>query len=156
MAGRREAAKRGSGDTSDNNDDANQLQTEPLDIAAFVSAIKSAIITAAANAVAAPTPTPPQPLSSRSISTDIDPFDTHSMNFDMRDGKSQWKKSTEAATDWKRIAIVTANAEKFPDLIEDRTTTYGYGSLVNTPTLGTGTASVLPRVVSGVDVWDAT
>ena len=77
------------------------------------------------------------------------------MNFNTRDGKSQWYKSTEAAHNWKKIAIVTANAEKFTDLIEDCTTTYGYGSLVNIPTSGTGTASILPRVVSGVDVWDA-
>ena len=82
----------------------------------------------------------------------IDPFDTHSMNFDTRDGKSQWFKLTEAAHDWKKIAIVTANAEKFTDLIKDRTTTYGYGSLVNTPTSGTDTVSALRRVVSGVDV----
>ena len=121
--GRRAAAKRGSGDMSDNNDNANQNLPAPLDIAAFVAAITSAITTAVANKVAAPTPTPPQPASQRSISTAIDPFDTHSMNFDTRDGKSQWYKSTEAATDWKRIAIVTANAEKFTDLIEDPTTT---------------------------------
>ena len=155
MAGRRAAAKRGSGDSSDNNDNANQDQPVPLDVAAFVAAITSAITTAVANAVAAPTPKPSQPAPQRSISTAIDPFDTHSMNFDTRYGKSQWFKSTEAAHDWKRIAIVTANAEKFTDLIEDRTTTYGYGSLVNIPTSGTGTVSALPRVVSGVDAWNA-
>ena len=77
------------------------------------------------------------------------------MNFDTRDGKIQWFKSTEAAHDWKRIAIVTANAKTFTNLIEDRTTTYGYGSLVNIPTSGTGTVSALPCVVSGVNVWDA-
>ena len=118
MAGRRAAEKRGSGDSSDNDDDANQNQPAPLDIAAFVAAITSAITTAVANAVAAPTPMPPQPASSRSISTAIDPFDTYSMSFDTRDGKSQWYKSTEAATDWKIIAIFTANAEKFTELIE--------------------------------------
>ena len=155
MAGRRAAAKRGSGDSSDNDDDANQDQPVPLDFAAFVAAITSAITTAVANAVAAPTPKPPQPAPQRSISTAIDPFDTHLMNFDTRDGKSQWYKSTEAAPDWKIIAIVTANAKNSTDLIKDRTTTYGYGSLVNIPTSGTGTASALPRVVSGVNVWNA-
>ena len=55
----------------------------------------------------------------------------------------------------EKIAIVTANAKKFTGLIKDCTTTYGYGSLVNIPTLGTGTVSELLRVVSGVDVWDA-
>ena len=123
MAGRRAAAKRGSGNTSANDDDANQNQPAPLNVATFVAAITSAITTAVANTVAAPTPTPPQPASQRSISTAIDPFNTHSMNFDTRGGKSQWYKSTEAATNWKRIAIVTANAEKFTDLIEDPTTT---------------------------------
>ena len=98
MAGRRAAAKRGSGDTFNNDDDANQNQPAPLDVAAFVATITSAITTAVANAVAAPTPTPPQPASQRSISTAIDPFNTYSMNFDTRDRKSQWYKSTEAAT----------------------------------------------------------
>ena len=125
MAGRRAAAKRGSGDSSDNDEDANQDQPAPLDVAAFVAAITSAITTSVANTVTAPTPKPPQTAPQRSISTAIDLFDTHSMNFDNRDGKIQWFKSTEAAHDWKRIAIVTANAEKFTDLIKDRTTTYG-------------------------------
>ena len=125
MAGRRAAAKRGSGDTSDNDDNANQNQPAPLNIAAFVAAITSSITTAVANTFAAPTPTPPQPASQKSISTAIDPFDMHSMNFDMRDGNSQWYMSTEAATDWKIIAIVTSNAKKFTDLIEDRTPMLG-------------------------------
>ena len=110
MTGRRAAEKRGSEYSSDNDEDANQDQPAPLDVAAFVAAITSAITTAVANAVAAPTPKPPQTAPQRSISTAINPFDTHSMNFDTRDGNSQWFKSMEAAHHWKIIAIVTANA----------------------------------------------
>ena len=146
--------KRGIGDSSEDNDDENR-NPPALDTAAFVDAITSAVITVIAATIAATAPTLPRLASSWSVSTAIDPFDTHSMNFDTRDGKSQWYKSKEAADDWKRIAIVTANDEKITNLIEDCTTTYEFGSLINIPTLGTGTADATPIVVSGVDVWSA-
>ena len=77
------------------------------------------------------------------------------MNVETRDGKSQWYKSTEAAANWKQIAIVAANSENFIDLIEDRITTYGFGSLINISMSGTGAADVNPRTISDVDVWSA-
>ena len=85
----------------------------------------------------------------------INPFDTQLMNFDTRGGKGQWYKFPENPDEWKRIAIITANAELFTDLIEDRTTTFGFGSLINIPTSGTGTVDANPRMVSGVNVWSA-
>ena len=64
-------------------------------------------------------------------------------------------KCTENPDEWKRIAIVTANAELFTDLIEDRTTMFGFGSLINVPTSGTGVVDPNSQRVSGVDVWSA-
>ena len=61
------------------------------------------------------------------------------MYFNTRGGKGQWYKCTENPDEWKSIAIVTANAKIFTDLIKDRTTTLGFGSLINVPTSVTGT-----------------
>ena len=139
--------KSATGDSSDND---NNPMLPAADITAFLSAITGAITTAVTSVN-----TSTRTASNRSISTAINPFNTQSANFDTRDGKGQWYKCTEKADEWKSIAIVTASAELFTYLIEDRTTTFGFGSLINVPTSGTGTFDANPRRVSGVDVWSA-
>ena len=120
------------------------------DITAFLTAIIGAITTAVTAAT-----TSTRTASNQSISTEINPFDTQPMNFDTRGGKGQWYKCMENPDKWKRISIVTANAELFTDLIEYRTTMFGCGSLINVPTSGTSTVDANPRRVSGIDVWSA-
>ena len=139
------AAKKKSTTGDSRNDDNPTLPA--ANITSFLAAITGAITNAATTAT-----TSTHTASYQSMSTEINPFDMQSMNFDTRGGKGQWYKCTENTDGWKRIAIVTANAELFTDLIEDRMTTFGFGSLINAPTSGTGTVDLNPRRVSGVNV----
>ena len=133
----RAAAKKKSATGDSSKDDNPTLPTD--DITAFLAAITGAITTAV-TAVTTSTRT----ASNRIISTAIKPFDTQPMKFYTRGGKGQWYKCTENPDQWKSIAIVTANAGLFTDLIEDRTKTFGFGSLINVPTLGTGKVDTNP------------
>ena len=84
----RAAAKKKSA-TGDSSDDDNP--TLPADdITAFLAAITGAITTVVTAAT-----TSTRTASNLSISTEINPFDTQSMNFDTRYGKGQWYKCTE-------------------------------------------------------------
>ena len=147
MTNARAAAKKKSA-TGDSSNDYNNPTLPAADITELLSTITGAITTAVTAAT-----TSTSTATHLSISTEINPFDTQSMNFDIRGGKGQWYKCTENPDEWKRIAIVTTNAELFTDLIEDRTTTFRFGSLINVPTSGTGTVGTNPRRVSGVNVW---
>ena len=125
-----QAAAKKKSTTEDSNSSNNDNPTLPAaDITAFLAAI-TGIITTAVTAATTSMRTAPY----RSISTEINPFDTQSMNFDTKGGKCQWYKCTENPDEWKRIAIVTANAKLFTDLIKDSTTMFGFGSLINVPT----------------------
>ena len=133
----RAAAKEKSA-TEDSSDD--DKPTLPVsDITAFLAATTGAITTAITAATIST-----RTASNRCISTTINHFDTQTMNFDTRGVKGRWYKCTEKPDERKRIAIVTANAKLFTDLIEDRTTTFRFGSLINVPTLGTGTVDANP------------
>ena len=139
--------KSATGDSS-NNDDNPTLSA--ADIMAFLAATTSAITTAVTAAT-----TSMCTASNRIISTAIKPFDTQSIKFDTKYGKGQWYMCTEKSDEQKSISIVTANAKPFTDLIEDRTTTFRFGSLINVPTSGTDTVNANPRRVSCIDVWSA-
>ena len=130
----------------DSSDDGNPT-LPAADITAFLAAITGAITTAATTST--------RTESNRSISTAINPFGTQSMDFDTRGGKGQWYKCTENPDEGKGISIVTANAKLFTDLIKDRTTTFGFGSLINVPISGTGTVDANPRRFSGDNFWSA-
>ena len=142
------AAKKSATGESSNNED--NPMPPMVDIMAFLAAI-TGVITTAVTAASTSTRT----AYTKSISTEINPFDTQLMNFETRDGKGQWYKCTEKADKWERIAIVMANAKLFTNLIKDRTTTFRFGSLINIPTSGTGTVYANPQMVSGVNVWSA-
>ena len=144
-----QAAAKKKSTTGDSSDDDNPT-LPAADITAFLADITGAITTAV---TAATTPTRTAPC--RSISTATNPCDTPVINFDTRGGKGQWYKCTKNPDEWKRITIVTANAELFTNLVEDRTTTFGFGSLINVPTLGICTVDLNPLRVSGVDVCSA-
>ena len=145
-----QAASKKKSATGDSSDDDDNPTLPAADITAFLAARTGAITTAVTAAT-----TSTRTASKRSIHTAINPFDTQAMNFDSRDGKGQWYKCMDKTGEWKRIAIVTANAKLFTDLIEDRTTTFGFCSIINVPTSGAGTVDENPRRVSGVDVWSA-
>ena len=83
------------------------------------------------------------------ISTEINPYDTESMNLSSKEGKHHWQMVTQREEGWKLLSLTTKNSEVLADLFKDRAGQFGLDPIVNVPTSGTGALETAPRTFEG-------
>ena len=118
---------------------------------ALVAALTSAITMTVAMVVASAAAVPGAFATARKVSTAINPYNTESMDLDLKKGKYHWKIVTAREEGWKPLSLTTDNSEAISDLFKDWAGQFGFDPIINLPSSGTSTVEANPRIVAGVN-----
>ena len=145
------------GDEDDGEDDA--AAGEPAPAISFPPGFVEALATAISQAIAAGIATAAPSLSgapaARKISAAISPYHTETIDLDTKEGKNHWQMVTAKEEGWKPLPLTTDSAEAFANLFKDRAAQFGLDPILDVPTKGSGAPHANPRVVAGVEYWNA-